>query len=221
MKFAVNVWEYDVRQAGKSFLEHKGFKLSDNKEEYVVQVGLIFKDKPHLREEFVKELESYLLQHIGNRHVIRYYVDEIIVDKRIDRWNDHPYFQVRERFIKFLLIDSNNNFVKVYNDGIKISKGFTLQAPDLWLDIANVMSDITKIQVKHQNLAKVGHKYCSFKYPDKNYLVRFKKGGYGIVYKNNLIVKYESYKENIKVDKQQLSKSFYYQLLHKYLIFLF
>ena len=220
MKVAVNVWEYDVRQAGKNYLEYKGFKLSDKKDEYVVQTGFIFKDKPHLREEFIKELERYLLQHVGNRNVIRYYVDEIIVDKRIERWSYHPYFQVREAFIKFLLIDSND-YVKVYNDKVKISKGFRLQAPDLWLDVANIMSDITKIQVKHQSLARIGHKYCSFKYSDKNYLIRLKGGGYGVVYKGNLIVKYEFYKNNIKVNKQQLARDIYYQLLHKYLVYLF
>jgi len=218
MKYAVDCWEYDIKAAGKAFLEHHGFKLSDEKDKYVVEVGLIFKQHKDLQERFYQELYQFLVGQLPKDvNVIRYYVDEVVVDKRITNWN-HPYWIVKENHLRFILIDTPTTFVKVYDDHVKISKGFPLQAPDLWRDIGNVMFDSCNANQKHKLLSNIVRKFLRQKYPVNNYILRTKQGNFVIATKNLLI---NVDKNNLPDSVPSINEEIYYNLCFRYIHNLF
>jgi len=218
-RYATDCWEYDIKAAGKTFLEQKGFKLSDDKNEYVVQCGNIFKEHKDLHKEFYDTLKKILLFNLPpDVLVIRYYVDEIVVDRKLI-WNNTEPFTIKEKHIKFILLEGNN-FVKVYDDSIKISKGFKLQSPDLWIDIGNVMYDSLNRDEKHKRLCFLAQKFLKFRYDIHNYVVRSKKGDYFIV-TNSLIIKIKDLNELPDISNMKLNEEFYYKFLFEYLHYLY
>ena len=214
MKYAVDCWEYDIKAAGKHFLEQHGFKLSDEKEKYVIEVGLTFKEHKDLQEKFYKELHQFLVEGLPKDvNIIRYYVDEVVIDRRIEEWN-HPYWKVNEKHIKFILIDTPTTFVKVYDDHVKISKGFPLQAPDLWRDVGNTMYDSTNLTQRHKLLSNIVRKFLRQKYPVNNYILRTKRGEFVIATKN-LLFKLEN--NDLPNSLPPINEEVYYDLCFRYI----
>jgi len=210
MIWAVNVWEYDVSKAGKTFLESKGFKLSDKKEEYVVQVGCIFRDNKNLQEEFYRELKKLLLESLPpDVKVIRYYVDEVVIDKQ--HKFVHPIFYIKEKPLKFILVQTPTTFVKVYkNEEIRISKSFILQSNFLWKQIANILSSKLSHEKIILEIQKLVRYYLSFKLPLKEYIVHL--NGQPVVVQNHYVIHIQDDKQLEEIPKD-LNERFYYNLL--------
>jgi len=214
MIVATDCWEYDIKAAGKTFLEDLGYKLSDKKDEYVVQVGLIFRDNKELQKQFYDELRKILLESLPQDiKVLRYYVDEVILDRRFQF--PQSKYTIKEKHLKFLLIDKQNSFVKVYDDSVKISKSFPLQSTNFWNQVADILTQPVKQSLKQKELVKLVHKFLHQKFEPKDYLI--------ITKTQKRVVVYESFIQEFKSDEypdkliSNINKEVYYNLLFKYL----
>jgi hypothetical protein len=216
MLYAIDCWEYDIKAAGKTFLEKKGFKLPDKKEDYVIKVGLIFKDYPELQQEFYDEMRQVLLENLPPDTIVyRYYVDEVIVDKPIDTSRiQKAGYQVKQKHLKFLLLEHSSSFVKVYDDSIKISGSFKWPAYDVWKDVADVVSDATRRHLKQKQLWLIGRKVLALKYPTRNYIFRTKSNRLAIATKR--LIFYVDDPNNIPAI-DDINESVYHKLLMTYI----
>jgi len=214
MKYALDCWEYDIKAAGKTFLESKGYKLSDDKKRYVVEVGLIFRDCKDLQEEFYNLLKETLVDNLPpDCNIIRYYVDEVVVDRPVEIKSD--LFTIKEKHLKFILVETPTSFVKVYDDHVKISKSFPLQAPDLWNSIASILNEPVKRHVRYEALSGTVRKFLKGKYPINNYIIKTRKGKAVIAYKSLLV---EVTNDNLnKLTTDNLNEEVYYKLCFKYI----
>ena len=216
MKYAVDCWEYDIKAAGKTFLEKHGYRLPDDKQQYVIQVGLIFRDHKDLMDQFYEEMRHLLLDNLPPDVVVyRYYVDEIVVDKPIDVSHiQQAGYQVKQKHLKFLLLENPSSFVKVYDDSIKISGSFKWPAYDVWQEVANVVSDLSRRHLKQKQLWLIGRKVLALKFPTRNYLIRTKSNRLAIATKK--LVFYVD-DPNALSDIDSINESVYHRLLMTYI----
>ena len=209
MIVARNVWEYDVEKAGKTFLESLGYKLSDEKERYVVEIGNTFKQNKDLYDTFINEMKDVLLSNIPpNVQILRYYVDEVVTDAKLNITSTK--YKIRERKILLYIDEGHNRFVKIYEDlSYKISKNFTLQAKDFYQDIAKyIRLPINEIEFL-KRVSMLMERFINQKYDISNYII-VRNGQKWIISTDFEVI----YQDGLNVE---IDKRFYYNLATKYL----
>ena len=211
MKVGINVWEYDVKQAGKTFLESKGYKLSDKKEEYVIQIGNIFKSDKSLYDEFITEMRQLLINNLSSEvNVLRFYVDEIVVDRPIELKSDK--YAIRNKKVLLYIEEKHNKFIKVYETlEHKIAKTFALQAVDVFKDVAVLIKLGLNKQTIQYEMYKIVNNFIYQRYDIQNYIVT-KHNQKWIISEEIEVIYHENIDNTIPIDKR-----FYFHLLTKYL----